>query len=755
MKTRYCRRLLCIGGLLIISVVLMAHSEGFGQELGEISGMVTDAETGKSLAEINVSVKGTTLGAATDRQGRYKISRVPPGSYALLFSAVGYTNLELIVVVAVEEITTMDAQLTVEAIELGNVMVYAASKRSERITDAPSAISTISALEVRQIASTGQLPRLFEAQPGVDIAQNGINDYNLNIRGFNSSLNRRVLVLIDNRELVFAMLGAQEWSALSRPLDDLGRLEIVRGPGSALYGANAFSGVINITTPSPKEIVGTKVSLSGGELSSFRADIRHAGVTGPWGYKINFGYSRSESWDRSRNITQAELDAQEYEGLTPEAFALRGDDLQSTYGSGRIDYELANEGLFTLEGGLAQVENPVYITGIGRLQLDKVHRPWARAAFASDELFFQADYRGRKTFDNHMVSQASGAALKDDSRDFDFQAQTNFSALEEKLRVIIGASHRFRHVDTDKTILPEVFDETFSGLFSQIEYELSDKINLVGATRIDGSSVHDTQFSPKLAIVFSPTVNHSFRATVNSAFQTPNTGEHRLRLPVGQPVDLAPLEADIEAAVGVALPLNFGITPVLALGNFDLEVEKIIGYEVGYKGVIGAKAFITADVYFSRLKNFITDLLPRVNPAYAAYQVPDGIDPALEPIIMDALQNELGSSFPLFSTLPDGSQALVVSFGNAGEVDEWGVELGLNYYLTNEVFFSGNYSLFKFDVNDRTVAIGDNLIPNTPRHKFNLGLTYQSRQGFDAGVHVKYVDRFDWAAGSLVGPIPS
>src|SRR5262249_28377666 len=127
-------------------------------------------------------------------------------------------------------------------------------------------------------------------------------DMNVNTRGFNSTLNRRILVLQDGRDLAITFIGSQEWGAMSTSLEDLGRMEMGRGPGAALYGANAFSGGLNITTPSGREAVGTRLSIGGGELSTFRADMRHAGVfnRGQLGYKVTGGYSRSDTWSRSR-----------------------------------------------------------------------------------------------------------------------------------------------------------------------------------------------------------------------------------------------------------------------------------------------------------------------------------------------------------------------------------------------------------------------------------------------------------------------
>ena len=87
-------------------------------------------------------------------------------------------------------------------------------------------------------------------------------------------------MLQDGRDLAIAFLGSQEWNGMTQPLEELGKVEMVRGPGSALYGANAFSGVINITTPEAREVLGNKFTIAGGELESFRADGRHASLFG-------------------------------------------------------------------------------------------------------------------------------------------------------------------------------------------------------------------------------------------------------------------------------------------------------------------------------------------------------------------------------------------------------------------------------------------------------------------------------------------
>ena len=164
------------------------------------------------------------------------------------------------------------------------------------------AVATMDAATARDLAITGQPALALTTLPGVDVVQTDVQDFNINARGFNTALNRRVLVLQDNRDLAIAFLGSQEWLGMTATLEDMTKIEFVRGPSAALYGANAFAGVLNMITPTARETPGTKVSVAGGELATFRADLRHAGTfgAGKWGYRITGGYNRSDAWARSR-----------------------------------------------------------------------------------------------------------------------------------------------------------------------------------------------------------------------------------------------------------------------------------------------------------------------------------------------------------------------------------------------------------------------------------------------------------------------
>ena len=712
-------------------LLMFVVTAGFGQSTGSIRGKVVDKATGEPLPAANVVVKGTTMGGSTDINGEYEIKNLAPGTYTIIVRLVGHEMQEIAGLVVTAGVTVArDVSLVDASLLLGDVTVYGASKRAERITEAPAAISTIAPRDIQLNAAHGQLPRLLEVEPGVDVVQSGIQDFNINTRGFNSSLNRRLLVLMDGRDLAIAFLGSQEWNGLPVPLEDIGRLELVRGPGSALYGPNAFNGVINITTPAPRDVVGTKVTLSGGELSMFRGDVRHAGISGEHlSYKANIGRVQSNTWSKSRLTPPLE-----YAGLTPELRALDDGDVTSMYGSGRIDYTFEEGYVATVEGGFSEVQNEVFVTGIGRVQVMKAHKPWGRVNLGTDRLNIMLWGQGRNSVEP-QYSLASGAPLEETSSVYNAEVQYNFTALEDQLRAIAGASHRLYNVDTESTLMAEKQEDNTSGLFGQVEYSPMRWIKLVAAARYDRSTLHESEVSPKGAVVWSPDPNHSFRATYNQAFQVPNYSEFFLRVSAGS--------ANVPFFASPTNPQ--GRTPILARGNSNLSVETITGYEFGYKGIfLDNTIFVTVDAYFNQAKEFITDLLQTINPQYP-FNVPPGFPAGLVEVARSAIPG---------LAVVDGRPAIVVSYGNAGKVDETGTEVGVSFYPTNELRVTGNWTWYDFEVKEQQK--GDILLPNAPKHKFALGATYRNlKDGYEIDLSARNVQPFRWAAGIFQGNIPA
>ena len=817
---------------LLLSVFLpllgLIPRSAAAQGTGTVTGTVTRATEGSALAGVQVMVPNTGQSTVTGTDGKYTLRRVPEGPQTIVFRWLGYSPTEAEVNVEAGSAVTVDAGLEPVAVALTELVVEGASRAPERIVEAPAAISVVDPQVLQTTSITGQAPLALQSVPGADVVQSGVNDFNVNARGFNSTLNRRVLVLQDGRDLAIAFLGSQEWNGMTQPLEDVGRLEMVRGPGSALYGANAFSGVVNITTPTAREVLGTKLTLAGGELETFRGDLRHAGVFGDdrFGYKINAGYNRSDTYTRSRTLRDGSSLQQEYEPATDEpvgpvleARPLNGQTadpatgaplgdrtpLQNAYGSARLDYYLNNGAVLSADGGGAQVENEVFVTGIGRVQVLKAMKPYARLSLAHDRYNIFGFWNSRTSLDP-QYSLVSGLPLEERSDIFHVEGQQNWNFSSERGRVVYGASYRNTRVNTSGTLMNLANDDRSDDYYSaygQLEYKLTPQFRIVGAGRVDDGSLFDTQFSPKGALVFSPDESHSFRFSVNRAFQTPNYSEFFLQVPVAPP-STGPFSIEagiqnyyqaVQASSGsfppgsfngltfhTALPWEFSPqTQALALGNADLEVEKVTGWELGYKGSLSNNIYVTADFYINQLTDFVTDLLPGVNPSFPTFQLTDGgLNVPADLAAMDARLASFGlppthalrapipvlqagyaatlagttiQGAPALATMPDGSRAIVLSYTNAGKVTERGVELGLGYQFTPE--FRADVSFTGFDFTVKSQQTGDKLLPNTPSKKANLALSYVGEQGFDANVSLRLVDGYEWAAGIFSGYVPS
>ena len=752
-------RALCLGILLLTATSLFAAN-------GTIAGRVTRMN-GNGIGGVIVQVVELSKVDLTDSSGNFNIS-VPPGKYSLSFVAGDQAASQNDVEVTSGATTRVDKQVDWNLSVAETITVYSASRRTERVVEAPAAVTVAAPEEIQAAAPTGQAPRIVEDAPGVDFTQSGLYDFNFNARGFNSSLNRRILTLIDGRDPSVPFLGAQEWAALSYPIDEFSSVELVRGPGSALYGPNAFSGVLNMTTKSPKMNPGGRVLASFGELNTRRADIRHAGTFGnELYYRVVGGYQASDDFTRSRNTSVEYAVPCTVTGQTNclrrEPVALALDEVNIKFAGARLDKHFASSNVLTVEGGYATLEGPTFQTGIGRVQVTDVAHPWGRLNYNMPHWNFAVYYDGRKAERQIALSSGSGVVpgtpgLWEDSNNINAEVQTNWGFMQDKTHVTVGAAYNKQKVDTAdptgfQTLMFEKRSEHQQSAFGQIEQDLGTRVKAVLAARYDDSTLHEAQFSPKGALVFTLAPNHTLRAGYNEAFQRPNYSELFLRAPAGAPVNLAAAAAANPASAALApalTSLGFNNLVLLARGNDALDVEKIRSYEAGYAGIFAGKAYLTVDLYSSTLSNFVTDLLPGANEAYTPYAIPTTLPAPVQAGLAGFLRAALGPNFAGLTTV-SGAPALVFSYANAGRVETQGGEIALNYYLTNSWVIDANFSLFDFDVKESRA--GDQLLPNAPKKKYNLGLSYRTAK-FDAKVAYRKVDGFDWAAGVFVGRVP-
>ena len=760
---------------------------------GRLEGQLTRPD-GSALNGVVVTANaanGASGAALTDANGSYLLY-LEPGTYTVNVSAGNRSETVPGVEITAGEVTKLNQELDWEMSYADSITVFSASKRRERIVDAPAAVTLVSEQEIERQASHGQVPKLLEFTPGAEVTQSGIYDFNLNTRGFNSSLNRRVAVLIDGRDPSVPFLGAQEWSAFSFPLDDVAQMELVRGPSAALYGANAASGVLNVTTRRPSDSAGGRLRVTAGDLDTTNADARWAAKLNEiWSMKAIGGLRASGDFTVSRN------GAAEYtvpcggtvttDCLPQEAVPLDPlDDVEITFGSLRVDRAAKNGHLLTIESGLADSSGPVTQTGIGRIQLVDAVSSWTRFNYSTSRWNFLGTHNNREADRQTALNTGQNVAL--DGSNWRGEIQGNWAFRNDSLRLVAGVSYEDEEITSEdptgpirpsllsrenqQTLLFEPVESRSDAVFAQLDWEINDRVKAVFALRRDDSELHDAQWSPKASFVFNPTQGHTIRLTYNEAFQVPNYSEFFLQASIGPNINLSPLEQiclldglfcgfDLDFD-GTTNSLATGETRLLALGNANLEVEEVKSLEVGYSVQLAQKGLLQIDVYSTENENFITDLLTqlnpsigRVNPAFGPYQPPAGMSAPAQAQLLGTLQAALGPLFPLLSNNVDGTPILALaSYTNFGAVDTQGVDLGLTWYFSPKLSLNFTYSWFDFDIKESAPGLDQILLPNSPENKASFGLSWVD-ESWDVGFSARWVDDFRWAVGPFQGDVLS
>lgn len=754
--------------LAVVVLMLIGSAPLLGQGSGQVEGRIVRPD-GNGIGGVSVVISELGTVEISQRDGSFRFTGVPAGSYTLTFGLGDEVDSEPIVVTGggtAEVVKTVDWDVSFAE----TITVFSASRRRERIVEAPAAITSIPEEQIEREDSHGQIPKLLEFTPGVDVAQSGVYDFNLNARGFNSSLNRRVVVLIDGRDPSVPFLGAQEWGIVSQYMNDLASAELVRGPSSALYGANAYNGVLNLVTKQPRYSEGGELRLTGGELSTKKGDFRFATeLAADWFMKFNGSYLESEDFARPRTLANGVEYARfctaagQTNCFVPEAVPLVVDENEIAFGDLRVDKYMPNGDFFSVEGGYASAEAPAIQTGIGRFSLPDVERTWGRVNYTARHWNGLGYYNTREG--NEQLAVQSGATSYLDSNRWALELQTNWEFFDGNARLVAGGSYQETEIDTvnpagRQTLVFAPVDSDSQAVYAQVDFDLGDTVKLVLAGRYDESSLHDSQISPKAALVFGFAEDHSVRVSYNEAFQVANYSEFFLFADAAPPVNLQPFEGFC-APAGVSCGFAGPPTRVVAVGNDDLELEEVQSWELGYSGIIGGKSFLTLEYYRSTLENFITDLLPnvgtafgRINPDFGPYAPPANLPAPLSNALLNALRGALGPSFFALSNDANGDPVIVgASYTNFGEVDTQGIDFGLTVFFTPQWRLNSSYSWFDFEAEEELP--GDPLLPNAPENKATVGLAYVG-DSFDAGISARWSDEFDWAVGTLFrGTVPS
>jgi outer membrane receptor for ferrienterochelin and colicins len=511
--------------LLATAVLLLLLPEGaFAQQAGTISGTVRAAETNAPLAGVQVSIQGTQLGTISNQQGRFLIPNVAPGSYTVVFTFSGRQTYQATGVrVAAGETANVEAMMSFRAAELDQ-LVITASRREERAVNAPARVEVVSAEVIAQRPAVTPVEHLRNV-PGVDIVTNGIQSTNVVVRGFNNAFSGALHALTDYRRAGVPSLAVNLLHLMPSTNEDIDRMEVVLGPGSALYGPNTANGVLHIITQSPLDRQGTAISLTGGERSLFQGSGRTAFLVNEnLGVRVSGQYVRADDW--AYRDTAEVLSRNLSPPTTPNRnrIGLRDESLERYSFEGRADWRILPNVTAVFQGGTTLVGSGIELTGIGASQIRDWRYSYYQTRVRSGRFFTQAYLNTSDAGQTYNLR--SGQDVVDRSRLFVAQAQHGFE-IGGRQNFTYGVDYARTMPETDGTIHGGFEDRdiyTELGGYLQSETALHPMLDLVLAGRIDQhSELPDLIFSPRAALVFKPLDNHSIRATYNRAFSTPSS----------------------------------------------------------------------------------------------------------------------------------------------------------------------------------------------------------------------------------------
>lgn len=557
-------KLMCLWAILGSGAV-WAQPEGF------IEGMITE-EAGEALSGANIAVRspaeGYKAGTTADADGQFRIA-VPAGNYQVEITFVGYKSyLRKNVQVRAGQTIRLDAVLVEQVIFFGQSVV-SASRRQEKILDAPASVSVVEGSEIRNNPALS-LSDHVKNLPAVDIAKNGLANANVVVRGFNNVFSGTLLTLTDNRIARVPSLRVNALSFIPLTNDDVERIEVVLGPGSALYGPNSADGVMHIITHSPFTSQGTNVHVGMGERNLRHTTVRHAGVLGDrLGYKISGQYYTGTEWEytdpeevKAQALRQAEIDA----GADLPPLKTRDHATSNQSVEARLDWRALDDLTAILAAGHNKA-NIIAMTGVGASQTIDWQYNYAQLRLLYRDWFLQAFRNWNDAGDTYLLR--TGVPAIDRSSLTVFQAQ-HTSSLGQRQRFTYGLDALLTRPDTDSTIMGrnESDDDLNEyGGYLQSETALSDMLDLVLALRYDyHSRLEDPELSPRAALVFKPQATQTLRLTYNRAFSTPTSNNLYLDLQTARdPFGLNPNFSPLFAALGLG---DFKSIDVWTQGNY-------------------------------------------------------------------------------------------------------------------------------------------------------------------------------------------
>ncbi|MDG4553346.1 MAG: TonB-dependent receptor [Candidatus Competibacter sp.] len=458
--------------------------------------------------------------------------------------------------------------------DLMQIKVVSAAKIEQAVQDTASAVFVITADDIRRSGVTNVMEALRLA-PGVEVARIDSSRWAITIRGFNGRFANKLLVLIDGRSIYTSVFAGVYWELQDLFLPDIERIEVIRGPGGSLWGANAVSGVINIITKNSQNTQGGLAALTAGNEERAIAGVRYGGKLGDNAQYRVYG----QFTERDGLVTPDGRDANDGWNIGKGGFRLdwtpSAQDkvaVQGDYYKGNFDQNYAF---------------PTFVSAFSEQQLAKIDAAGGSVQARWEHQYSATSRMGLQAYYQYADREEPLYAVDTDTFDLDFQ---HSFALDDRQEIVWGLGYRRngdRFADTMfATVDPASATTELFSAFIQDQVDLiPEQLRLTAGVKLERNDYTGWEWQPSIRMLWTPHTDHRFWAAISRAIRTPSRGEDTVQ------ANLYVLPPS---------PLTGNLPTLITLsGNSQLEAEKLIAYEIGYRARLAEQFSMDATVFYN------------------------------------------------------------------------------------------------------------------------------------------------------------
>lgn len=573
--------------------------------------------------------------------------------------------------------------------ELMAIEITTLGRRQQKVTETAAAAYVITSEDIRRSGATC-IPEVLRMVPGLQVARTGVDRWAISSRGFNGNdfFSNKLLVLMDGRTVYNAVYSGVYWNVQDTLLEDVARIEVIRGPGASLWGANAVNGIINIITKTAQERQGPLATVTAGTEERFIGAVRYGGIVGKTGHYSAF-------------VKHSDRD-----GTKAPTGEDRDNDWQLTTAGGRFDWALTEKDEFTVQGGFYSGNDDYVIAdfevpGQGDVSAEfsdefntdftetyigyNVLSRWQHTFSAQSEMIVQGYfYHTDKEFPKYDENV--------DTADLDFQHRFGLGRRQE---IMWGLG--YRTVDsflgsTEAVIFDpkQRRDELLSAFVQDDITLLRDRLSLILGSKIEHNDYTGWETQPNARLLWTPYDTHTLWAAISKAVRTPNRYDHDTEID-------APLTTDEQ----VDLTLY---------GNKDMASEEVVAYEAGYRYYPSERFGLDLAFFYNQYEKlrswrWNTDLIFRDST---------------------------------------GQLVVPIDFVNGIEGETYGAELVLDWRPCAWWRLQGIYSIIKLDLRDKytneLASVAEMIEGQDPEQQYSVRSAMNLPHDIELDLWLRYVD---------------